>query len=358
MTVAGLIIALGVIIDDVIIDVENISRRLRQAQETDKNISAATVIHAASLEMRGSIIYATLVMLLVTLPVFFIQGITGLFFLPLVSSYTIAILTSLVVALLVTPGFALLLLPKVTTATGPSPLVRGFEALYDRLVGFVIRRGTYAMFMVAALLLVIGLAILPFLNPNLVPSLKSTNLLIRWNAAPGTSVTAMHRTLVQISEELSGVAGVNNVSAHIGRAETGDQKVGMNAAELWVSLAPTADYAQTTAELNAITDGYPGVFGSVQTYLPARLEEALIGPDTDITVRVYGIDLDGVREKAAEVATQIAAINGVATAVTQQQEVEPQVEVKVNLDAAEQYGLKPGDVRRQATTLLSGTESL
>lgn len=353
MTMAGLMIALGVIIDDVVVDVENIARRLREASA---NVTAAAVIQAAALEMRGSVVFATLILLLVVLPVFLLQGLTGLFFAPLVNAYVAAVLASLAVSLLITPGFALLLLPNRSTAAGVSPFVRGIQNIYGGLVKWTLRAGSFVTLLVAAVIIVAGLAVLPLLDLSLLPSFRQSDLVIHWDAAPGTSHTAMNRTITQVATELRTIAGVRNVSAHVGRAETGDQTVGVNSANLWVNLDPAADYDQTVAQVNSATAGYPGVFRSVTTYAPERLSAALLGPQADITLRVYGVDFALMREKAAELAERISTINGVASATAETPPERPEVEIEVDLAAAEQNGLKPGDVRRQATTLLSGIQ--
>lgn len=354
MTIAGLVMALGVIIDDVVIDVENIARHMREARANGTEASLVSAIRSGSLEMRGSIIYATLILLLVVLPAFFIEGLTGLFFQPLVASYVIAILTSLVVALVITPGLTLFLMYRGKAPATDSPLNRAFQGVYGALAGLISGRGAMASLVLAGILIIVGLVMLPFLSPSFVPSLKQTSLRIQWDAAPGTSHAAMVRTVQQASAELEALPGVSAVNAHVGRAETGDQKVGINSAELWVNLDPAANYNQTVAEISGVTNSFPGVFRDVGNYMPDRTGQALLGPAADLVVRVYGVDLDGISEKAKEIAETIATVNGVAEARADEQILEPQVEIEVNLDAADQFGLKPGDVRRQATTLLSG----
>ncbi|MEZ4862291.1 MAG: efflux RND transporter permease subunit [Caldilineaceae bacterium] len=354
MTIGGLMIALGVIIDDVVIDMENIARRLRVARERGESVSTASVIRAASLEMRGSVVYATLILLLVALPVLFMQGLTGLFFSPMVVSYVIAILVSLAVALIITPGLSLLLMPAVAAAPGRSPLVRAFEGIYNGLAGLAVRGGAYGMMGLAVILIVVGALVFYMLTPSLIPSFQQSDLRVRWEAEPGTSHPAMMNTIAEVSDKLTALNSVNQVSAHVGRAETGDLKVGINSAELWVNLSAGANYDQAVNEIRAALEGYPGRFEPMQTYLPQRLREALLGPAADITVRVYGVDLDAINAKAAEIAEQIGVINGVAAAEVQEQVMEPQIDIAVDLAAAEAHGILPGDVRRQATTLLSG----
>jgi Cu/Ag efflux pump CusA len=149
---------------------------------------------------------------------------------------------------------------------------------------------------------------------------------------------------------------VRNVGSHVGRAETGDQVVGINSGELWVSLDPAVDYEATVAAVREVVGGYPGLFRALQTYQPERTREALLGADHDLVVRIYGHDLALLRDKAGEVEQALSGINGVAEVRADIRPDEPQVEIEVDLVAAERYGIKPGDVRRQATTLLSGLQ--
>jgi len=305
--------------------------------------------------MRSPILFATLIILLAVLPGFFRQGLAGPFFQPLAVSYVLAVLASLAVALLVTPALSLTLLANAPLKRGGSPLVRGLGRVYNGILARTIHASTLAL-VIAAVIIVVGLVALPFLNLSLLPSFKQTDLLIEWEAAPGTSHPEMNRVMTQASQELRSIPGVRNVGSHVGRAETGDQVVGINSGELWVSLDPAADYEATVAAVREVIDGYPGLFRAVQTYQPERTEEALLGVGHDLVVRIYGHDLAVLRDKAGEVEQAISGIDGVAEVRADLRPDEPQVEIEVDLAAAERYGIKPGDVRRQATTLLSGLQ--
>ncbi len=355
MILAGLVIALAAVIDDAIVDVENIMRRLRQHRKEGSDKSPMAVILEASLEMRGALAYATLIILLAVLPVFFMPGLSGAFFQPLALSYVLALLTSLAVALIVTPALSLLLLPKAPLERRAAPLVGWLQRGYDRVLAPIIRtpRLVYAA---VGVIVVIGLAVVPFFGQSLLPSFKQTDLLIQWEAAPGTSRSEMNRIAAQASRELRAVPGVRNVGTHVGRAETGDQVVGINSGELWVSLDPSSDYGATVAALQQVMDGYPGLFRVVQAYQPERIGEALTKPDQDIVVRVYGYDLEVLRAKAQEITKILSEISGVVDPRADIQGVEPQVEIEVDLAAVERHGIKPGDVRRSAATLLSGLQ--
>lgn len=353
MILAGLVIALGIVIDDAVIDVDNINRRLRRHRQEGDGRTTAAVIVEALLEMRGPTTFALLMILLTAVPLFFIPGLAGAFFQPLAVSFVLALLASLAVALIVTPALSLTLLADAPLERRQSPVRRGLQRIYGRLLARTVRAPVAAL-IVAGVLIVGGLALLPLLQQELLPALRRTHLLIEWEAAPGTSRTEMNRVTDLIGRELRAVPGVQNVGTHVGRAITGDAVVGIHSGEIWVSLDPAADYDATVAAVQEITDGYPGLFREVQTYQPKRTAEALVGSDEDLIVRVYGHDLDVLYAKAEEVRQELAGINGVAEVQADRQAEEPEVEIQVDLAAAERYQVKPGDVRRQATTLLSG----
>jgi Cu/Ag efflux pump CusA len=287
------------------------------------------------------------------------QGLSGAFFEPLAISYVLALLTSLAVSLLVTPVLSLVFLTngqnRAGRERGESPLVRGLQRIYNGILEPAIR-APYLALIIAGVIIVAGLAVLPLLGQSMLPSFKQTELLIEWDGAPGTSRSEMNRITAKVSEELRSIPGVRNVGSHVGRAVTGDAVVGINSGEVWVSLDPAADYEATVSAIQEVIDGYPGLLRTVQTYQPERTSEALTRADQDIVVRVYGHELEVMREKALEVSQALVGINGVVDVRADLPTEEPQVEIEVDLAAAEAHGIKPGDVRRQATTLLSGLQ--
>lgn len=357
MMLAGMIVALVIVVDDAVVDVENVGRRIRQSHESgdgnsaDDNLSMSIILNAI-LETRSPLGFALLIILLAILPIFLLPGLTGAFFQPLVTSYVLALIASLLVALIVTPALSYTLLSGVSLRR-QSPIARGLENIYSKLLGLTVRSGILAL-IVAAVFIVIGLGVLPFLDVSLLPTLRQPSLLIGLEAAPGTSGAEMNRITTQASNELRAIPGVGKVGSHIGRAITGDSVVGINSGELWVNIEENADYDTTIAAIQAVVDGYPGLSRQVQNYQPDRISEVLSGAESDIVVRVYGHELDILREKALEVEAALASIDGVDSAQAVMHPEEPQVEIEVDLAKAEAHGIKPGDVRRQATTLLSG----
>ncbi len=355
MTLAGLVIALGAVVDDAIIDVENIVRRLRQNRLAGTGRSTASIILEASLEVRSPIVYATLIIVAAAIPVFLLQGLTGAFFRPLALSYTLAIVASMVVAMTVTPALTLILLRGAPIERHSSPIVgwlqRGYTALLVRIIGRP--RAIYAAFGVVTLM---GLAVVPQLGQSLFPAFKERDFLVHWVTLPGTSDAEMVRTTTQVSDELTKLPGVRSFGAHIGQALLGEEVAGVNLGENWVSLDPSADYETTLAQIRAIAAGHPGLYSEVQTYLDERIEEVLTGGKESIVVRTYGEDLKVLRDRSQEIVGILAGIEGVIDAHRDISTDVPQIEVTVKLAEAERYGLKPGDVRRAAATLVAGEE--
>ncbi|HEY0373750.1 MAG TPA: efflux RND transporter permease subunit [Amnibacterium sp.] len=355
MTLAGLVIALGAVVDDAIIDLENILRRLRQHRLAGDGVSAARVIIEASLEVRSPIVYATLIIVAAAVPIFLLPGLTGAFFRPLAVSYTLAILASMVVALTVTPALTFILLRKVPVERHSSPLVRGLQRAYTAVLARIVEKPVSA-YAGGLTLILAGALVLPNLGQSLFPTFKESDFLMHWITVPGTTVAEETRTITALSKDLRAIPGVRTFGSHIGQAFLGEEVAGVNFGENWVSIDRSADYGKTVAAIEAVARRYPGVYRDVQTYLNERIEEVLTGAKQPIVVRIYGADLPTIRAKAAEVQHRLASIRGIADNHVDLEIDEPQIEVEVDLPKAARYGLKPGDVRRAASTLVAGEE--
>ena len=355
MILAGLVIAVGVVVDDAIIDIENILRRLRQYRREGTDKSTAAIVLEASLEVRGPIIYATLIIVAAAVPVYFLEGLTGSFFRPLALSYGLAVLASLVVALTVTPALALLLLRGASLERRGSPLVAWLQRVYSVGLARVIRRPRWA-YATVAVFIALGVAAVPSLGESLFPQFKERDFLMHWITFPGTSQPEEQRIVTQGSRELRAIPGIRNFGSHIGQALMGEEIVGVNFGENWISIDPRADYDKTLASLQDAVAGYPGVYTDVQTYLNERIKEVLTGTSEAIVVRIYGPDLEVLRNKAAEVEKVLHGIKGVVEAHADFVVDVPQMEVQVDLAKARRFGIKPGDVRRAASTLVAGEE--
>ena len=355
MILAGLVIALGELVDDAIIDIENIVRRIRQHRLEGSGRSTAGIILDASLEVRGPVVHATLISVVSTLPIFLLGGLTGSFFRPLALAYGLAILASLAVALTVTPALALLLLGRVPLERRQSPVVRGLQRHYTSLLARIVPRPRLA-YATAALVMLAGLSVLPLLGQDLFPAFKERDFLMHWISRPGTSRAEMVRITTRASKELRAIPGVRNFGAHIGQGTLADEPVGVNFAENWISIDPKVDYDKTVAAIQKVVDGYPGLQRDVQTYLRERTKETLSGSSEAIVVRISGDDLGVLREKAEEVRRILSEIDGTVEEHVELQTEVPAIEVQVDLDKASSYGIKPGDVRRAAAVFMASEE--
>ena len=355
MVLAGLVIALGVVVDDAIIDVENIVRRLRQRRAEGDTRSAASIVLEASLEVRGSIVYATLIIFAAMIPVFFLTGLTGAFFRPLALSYVLAVAVSLVIALTVTPALALILLGSRPLQHRQPPLVRWLQGGYERMLSRVVHSPRWA-YVVAGATALVGIAVFPFLGQSLLPNFKERDFLMHWLTTPDTAGPEEFRVSVRACKELRTIPGVRNCGSHIGNAFLGDEPYGVYFGENWISVDPKVDYDRTLASVSSVVAGYPGIYRDVQTYLRERVKEVLTGVSDSVVVRIYGDDLHALEEKADEVLAMMQRVDGALDPKKELHTFIPQVNVKVDLARAQGYGVKPGDVRRSSATWMASEE--
>ena len=357
MVLAGFIIALGAVVDDAIVDVENILRRLRENQrKTSGRLGLGRIVIEASFEVRKAILYSTVIEIMVLVPVFFMEGLSGAFFRPLAFSYALAIGASTIVALTVTPALSFILLRRAPLEKRESVLVRGLHRGYDGLLARLVRAPTPA-YVAFAIIALAGVLVVPRLGQELLPNFKERDFLMHWLTKPGTSWPEMDRITIQGSKELRQIPGVRNFGAHIGQALIMDEVVGMYFGENWISVDPSVDYDETVNTIQATVDGYPGLFRDVLTYLKERIREVLTGTSDAIVVRIFGQDLHTLHEKASELRDEMEQIEGIVDLHVELHEEIPQIEVKVDLDMASAYGLKPGDVRRASARLVAGEEA-
>ena len=266
MTLAGLAIAIGAVVDDAIVDVENIVRRLRQLRQEGSTQSTASIILEASLEVRGAIVYASLIEISALLPVFFLQGLSGAFFKPLATAYVVAGLVSPLIALTVTPAMVLILLSNAPIEHRRSPIIPWLHRINDRVLTRTLKTPRFAYGIVSGIVLA-GILVFPSLGQELLPSFKERDFLMHWITKPGTSHTEMWRITARACNELMTIDGVRNCGSHIGQALMADEPYGIYFTENWVSVDPAVDYDETLAKIQETVDGYPGLIRDVQTYL-------------------------------------------------------------------------------------------
>jgi CzcA family heavy metal efflux pump len=359
MILAGLVIALGVVVDDAIVDIENIVRRMREARkekDPKKRKSTFAIVLDSSLEVRNAIIYSSLIEGACLLPVFLMEGLSGAFFVPLATAYVLAMITSTTIALTVTPAMALVLLRNAPLGHREPPLMKFLQGGYDWLLSRIVKtpRPAYA---VVGLIAISGALVVPRLGQELLPDFMERDFLMHWLAYPDASLTEENRITIKAGKELLTIPGVRNMGAHIGQALIMDEVYGVYFGENWVSLDPSVPYKETLHQIQNVVAGYPGIVRDVQTYLKERIREVLTGSSKAITVRLYGHDLDELRRLAEEVKVKMGEVDGVVDLSVESLKEIPQIKIKVDLEKAKQYAVSPGNVHRAVSRMINGQEA-
>lgn len=355
MTLGGLAIAIGEVVDDAVIDVENIARRLRENRRAPDPRPAGRVVLDASLEVRGAVVYATFAVILVFVPVLTLPGIAGRFFAPLGTAYILAILASLAVALIVTPALSMLLITgrerlaegggEVAQDKDP-PVVRWIRGRYENLLRAVASQPRTAI-AAAILFTLAGSAALPFFGSKFLPELKEGHFIVHMSAVPGTSIAESQRLGVLVTKALTNLPVVRAVAQRIGRAKNADDTWGTHYSEFEVDLVPglAGDKAESAqADVRKALSEFPGVNFAVKPFLTERIEETLSGYTAAVIVNVFGTDLDVLDRVASDVARVLGGIQGATEVQLQSPPGMPQLTVRLRKKDLERWGFDAVDV--------------
>jgi len=367
MVLGGLVIALGEVVDDAIIDVENIFRRLRENRERGHPRADWRVVLNASMEVRSSVIFATFIVVLVFTPMLFMTGVAGRMFQPLALTYIYALLASLLVALTVTPALCYLLLHRgVAFRNGDPPLVHWLKVRYEKLLRGI--EGSAQAVIVSTLVAVLlGLAAIPLFRIEFVPELREGHYIVHMTALPGTSETESLRIGEKVIKVIQSVDRVKSVTQWVGRAQNGADTFGMHYSEIEVEIGPLPASEQKAVldsirrKLTAV-DGkpgvspFPGVSFGINTFLAERIEETVSGYAAEFVIEIYGQDLDLLDRDAKLVAQAISAIPGARDITTQSQPGTPQIEFRLDPQRLSQKGLHATEVLDVIRTFYGGME--
>jgi CzcA family heavy metal efflux pump len=355
MTLGGLAIAIGEVVDDAVIDVENIYRRLRENRASEAPRSVFCVVFDASLEVRSAVVYATFAVILVFFPVLTMSGLAGRIFAPLGVAYIWAILASLVVALSVTPALCLLLLGNRDLPAQEPPVVRWLKRGYRRLLLAVERAPSVVMAAVTVAIL-LGLAVLPFLEGSFLPHLREGNLTVHMTAVPGTSIEESLRLGDGVTKALLAIGNVRLVAQRVGRAELADDTAGTHSSEFEVSFGALngkqAELAQQ--DIHRALAKFGGGTFSANTFLTERINETLSGYTAGIVVNIFGDDLDQLDQEAQQVARTLGHVRGATEVQLQSPPGVPQVVVRLREDDLARWGFDPVQVLEAVQTAYSG----
>ncbi|HEX8973097.1 efflux RND transporter permease subunit [Oryzihumus sp.] len=354
MTLLGLAVAVGAVVEQTVSSVTGLRARIRaRGGPTSGRAGATAAVAEAMAATRAPLVTATLVSLLVITPLLFLSESVVPFTRAAAAAYALALVLSLVVSLTVTPALTVILLGEHEQDPAAGPVAGWCQRTADRVLPRLPERRTVPLASLAVLAVLV-LALLPRvdLTPTL-PVLHERNLLVQLRTTSGTALGETARVTEREAAVLKTLPGVTDVGTHIGRAITADQAVDVNAAEIWMTLDGTADEQSTIERVRRELAQYPGVRGQVVSYAQQTVDAAS-RTASDLTVRLSGIDITTMRAKAHELQDMMRGVPGVVGPKVEQQLTQPTVEIEVKLDAARRLGLAPGDVRRDATTLVSG----
>ena len=345
MTIGGLAVAIGVLVDDAIIDIENILRRLSVNAASPNPLPRLEVVRRASLEIRSPVLFATLAVIVVFVPVYLMSGVQGLFIGPLALAFMLAVVASLIVALTVTPALCALLLSG-KDVHAQSGWILGLKRFQTRVIGAVANRLT----LVGAILTVAfagTLLWLPSLGGEFMPEFREGHFVVQTSSAvPGTSFDEMMALGQRVSKEILALPYVQTAEQQIGRAELGEDTWGPNRSEFHIELKPDADIDQSEAQeaIRNIVESYPGLHTEVVTFLGDRFSESLTGETAAVVVNVFGDDLDALDRTGARIASALGHVPGIVDLGFERQTATPEIMVRPIPEAMASYGLTRADV--------------
>jgi CzcA family heavy metal efflux pump len=356
LTLGGLAIAIGEVVDDAIIDVENIFRRLRENRRSPTPSPVYRVILDASLEVRGAVVYATFVVALVFVPVLTMSGVQGRLFAPLAIAYILAILASLLVALTLTPALSGLLLPSVLERAHEPRFIGALKERYAGWIQRVMNRPALLLSS-AGIVCAVALAAVPFFGGEFLPDLKEGHFILHMSAVPGTSIRETMRIGNALTRELHTLPFVDSVAQQIGRAEQADDTWGVHYAEVHVELKPLSGDDAETAEtqLRRKLANFPSVYFAVRRFLAERIEETISGVTAEVVIKIFGDDLDLLDLKSKEIARVVAGVPGAADVQVESPPGAPRIVVRLRPERLKQFGFHPVDVMEAIGTAYEGT---
>ncbi len=359
MTLGGLAVAIGLVVDDSIVDVENVVRRLRENRAKPAPLPPLQVVFEASAEVRNSIVFATVIIVLVFVPLLSLEGMEGRVFLPLGLAFITALTASLLVSLTLTPALCAFLLARTAKKTSADHaedtwLVRHLKRGDEPLVRWAIRHPTPVL-AGAALLSLAALALLPRMGREFLPPFNEGSLSISAILPPGTGLTESNRIGTAIEKQLLSVPEVVHTGRRTGRAEMDEHAEGVGYSEIDVGLrASRRSHGQAVAEIRRKVEAIPGAVVAVGQPISHRLDHLSSGVRAALAVKVYGPDLDALRSRAQEVRNVMSQVPGVVDLQVEPQIEVPQVRIDIDRDQAARYGLTPGELAETLETALGG----
>ena len=345
MVLGGLAIALGEVVDDAIIDTENIFRRLRENRDRPAPLPMHEVIFSASMEVRSSVVYATLIVAMVFLPLLALSGVAGKLFAPLGIAYIAAILASLLVALTLTPALCSLLFAHAPLGSADPPPIRLLKAAYSALLRRIERH--YGLVIGAVTVIIaLGLGILPLFKSQFIPDLREGHYILHMTAIPGTSQQESLRIGARVAASIGQIPGIKSVAQWVGRAQNGADTFGTHYSEFEIEIGTLdgAEQARVLRDIRDAVEGYPGINFAVNTFLTERIEETISGVTAAVVVHIHGEDLDALDRDARAAARILSAIPGAVDVQVQSPPGTPQIAIHLRPEQLSLHGFTVADV--------------
>ncbi|TAG77097.1 MAG: efflux RND transporter permease subunit [Burkholderiales bacterium] len=359
MTLGGLAIAIGGLVDDAVVDVENIIRRLRmnREQSAQQRLSPLALVASASMEVRSGILYATVIIVLVFLPLFALPGIEGRLFVPLGIAFIVSTLASLIVSLTITPVLAYYLLPKMKSLDhGETWFLRKLKSGYRSSLESVLRHPKIALFLVS-IAVVISIAAVPFFPTSFLPPFNEGTLLVGMRLNPGVTLSESSALAKQAEVLIKQVPEVTHVGRRSGRAELDEHAEGVHVSELDVGLLPADQLKRSMNEIQAdIRSRLVNLPAATAIGQPIshRIDHMLSGVRSQIAIKIFGEDLDTLRGQADALQAQLKNINGLTDLEIEKQVLAPEIKVRVDYAKAAQYGVATPQLLNVLQSLVEG----
>ena len=372
MVLGGLAIALGEVVDDAIIDTENIFRRLHENRLLPQPLPAYQVVYQASMEVRSSVVYATIIVVMVFLPLLTLSGVAGKLFAPLGYAYISAIIASLVVALTLTPALCYLLFSKGELDSQDPPLMVWMKKHYVAALTSIEQHYMTVISMVA-LVIALGIGVLPLFKSQFIPSLHEGHYIMHMTAVPGTSAQESLRIGKKVAKVVSGIKGIKSVTQWVGRAPNAADTFGTHYSEFEVELMPSSGPEQDQIldrireELAGETvdddgdgiaeTGFIGVNFAINTFLTERIEETISGYTAAMVINVHGQDLDTLDHDARRIASLLSNIKGASEVQIQSPPGTPELAIRLRPERLAAFGLQSLDVLENIQAAYEGVQA-
>ena len=358
MTLGGIAVAIGIVVDDAIVDVENVFRRLHENAGLPTPLPRLEVIAKASGEVRNSILYATLFIILVFLPLLSLSGVEGRLFTPIALATMVSMGASFLVSLTVIPVLcSLFLRPKQGANHKEGFIVRGMKWVFARTFLVASLRAPGLVLAVALMLLVAAALIYPNLGKEFLPEFKEETVVVAMTASPGTSLQQTNQIAAVVDKLLLDLPDVKSVGHRVGRAERGDHVVPVSTVEFDIELEESdTPRSEVNDQIRAIVsnESLPGTFSAISGPLKDRIGHMLSGVSAKVAVKVFGPDLDIIREIGTDIQKICQDIPGLETARIEQQAPIPQLRIEVDRDRALAYNFRPAAINEQLSSLIGG----